>query len=293
VSWLERWNQFWFAPASPYPLAAFRILLGGYLVVYLGTFAPHAVLMFSSQGVYVPYLVPDYAPGPVLAVLLFAAFWLCAFALLLGVRTNITIPLLIVLYLHHYFLALGVKHSSFERLIFVYLLALAPSHADAVWSLLPPSAAERSTTVAFAGRVVRFQTIILYIGAGLWKAINPAWSTGALLHATMQGIWATPLAFWIVRLGFSDAAWTLASHAVIAYEIAIGVLLFFRRTRLLGVWLGCLFHLANSTILSIPEFLVCLAPYPLFLPERYFLRIDRSMSALRRRLRALRKQPEA
>jgi hypothetical protein len=209
------------------------------------------------------------------------------------VRTNITIPILIVLYLHHYFIALGVKHSSFERLIFVYLLALAPSHADAVWSVLPPSAAKGKTTVEFAGRLVRFQTIILYIGAGLWKAINPAWSTGALLYATMQGIWATPLAFRIVRLGFSEAAWTFASHAVIAYEISIGVLLCFRRTRVFGVVLGCLFHLANSTILSIPEFLVCLAPYPLFLPERYFLRIERGVLALRRRLHALRKQPEA
>ena len=34
------------------------------------------------------------------------------------------IPCLLALYLYHYFLALGVKHSTFERLIVIYLLAL-------------------------------------------------------------------------------------------------------------------------------------------------------------------------
>jgi hypothetical protein len=291
---LSAWNAFWFAPASPYPLAAFRILLGAYLVGYFGSFAPHAALLFSSEGVYVPYLVPDYAPPPAIAVPLFAALWLASLALLLGFRTGLTIPILLVLYLYHYFLALGVKHSSFERLIVIYLLALAPNHADAVWSVSQPPAAQPAATVQFAGRLVRFQTVMLYLGAGLWKAVNPAWATGALLYSTLQGIWATPLAFSIVRLGFSEATWTLASHCVVASELLLGVLLIFKRTRTFGVLLGCAFHLSNSVILSIPEFLVCLAPYPLFLPERYLIRLDCRLRALltaARRLRAVRRQP--
>jgi hypothetical protein len=262
---LALWDELWFAPASPYPLAAFRILLGAYLVVYLGALAPYTTLLFSSQGVYLPYLMPDPMPPPAAAVLLFAALWLLSLALLLGFHTRWTIPLLIVVYLYHYFLALGVKHSSFERLILIYLLALAPSNADVVWSISPPSAAKRPTLV-FAGRLIRFQTVLLYFGAGLWKAVNPVWSTGTLLYCTLQGIWAAPLAFGIVRLGLSEATWTLASYGVIAGEMLLGVLLLFRRTRWVGIALGLLFHLTNSVILSIPEFLVCLAPYPLFLP---------------------------
>jgi hypothetical protein len=289
---LSAWNAFWFAPANPYPLAAFRILLGAYLVVYFASFAPDAALLFSADGVYVPYLMPDCAPRPALAVPLFAALWLASFALLVGFRTSWTIPLLLVLYLYHYFLALGVKHSSFERLIVIYLLALAPSNADAVWSVSQPSAAQARPTVQFAGRLVRFQTVMLYLGAGLWKAVNPDWSTGRLLYSTLQGIWATPLAFSIVRLGFSEATWTLASHCVVASELLLGVLLLIRRTRLFGIALGCTFHLANSVILSIPEFLVCLAPYTLFVPEHYLVRLDATLRAWSRRLRARGRQPD-
>lgn len=105
-------------------------------------------------------------------------------------------------------------------------------------------------------------------------------------------MWATPLAFSIVRVGFSEATWTLASRCVIASELLLGVLLFFRRTRLLGIALGCAFHLANSVILSIPEFLVCLAPYTLFVPENYLVRLDAMLRGWSRRLRARHRQPD-
>jgi hypothetical protein len=250
--------------------------------VYIGLLAPDAVAMFSRDGVYVPYLVPDYAPPPAAAVALYAVFWLLCLALLLGAACGWTIPALLAVYLYHYFLALGVKHSSFERLILVYLLVLAPSQCDSVWSLtawfrrrkLEPT----PPTFRFAGRVARFQTIILYGGAGLWKLFNPDWTGGALLYCTMQGIWATPLAFAIVRLGFGETAWQAASLGVIGGELLVSVLLLFRRTRLFGVALGTLFHVMNSVILAIPEFLVCIAPYPLFLPERSLERLNASIA---------------
>jgi hypothetical protein len=265
----RRWNGFWFAPASPYPIAAFRILLGLYLTVYIGLHAPHATLLFSSDGVFVPYLVPDYAPPPLAAAVLCGLLWLLCLALLFGVACRWTIPLLLLLYAYHYFLALGVKHSSFERLIPIYLLALAPGRSDSVWALQPTAAG----TVQFTGRLVRFQTIALYAGAGLWKLINPDWRSGVLLHATLQGIWATPLAYALVRLGFSDSVWQWISWAVIGGELLLATLLTFPRTRTLGIALGALFHLGNSVILAIPEFLVCLAPYPLFLAEQRLERL--------------------
>jgi hypothetical protein len=274
------WQGFWFAPDSPYPLAAFRILLGIYLLGYLSVFAPHVSLLFSAQGVYLPYLMPDPMAAVWVAWLLFALMWFGALALCLGFYTRITIPILLLGFLYHYFLALGVKQSSFERLIVIYLLALAPSGCDRVWSLTPPMAAHlHVATVAFAGRIVRFQTIVLYLGAGLWKVINPGWRSGALLWSTLQGIWATPLAFRIIRAGWSAGVWITISRSVIAGELLLGALLCFKRTRLFGVALGVLFHVLNSVILSIPEFLVCLAPYPLFVPAHIFVRLDRFLAS--------------
>lgn len=261
------WERLWLSPASPYPQAAFRILLGGYLCVYFGTLAPHVPTLFSSEGVYAPYLVADYAPPPPLAWVAFALLWLCSFALLLGYRAGLVIPCLLGLYAHHYFLFLAVKHSSFERLIAIYLLALWPAQCDSVWALSAPRTAQPPAATVFAARLLRFQTIVLYLGAGLWKAAAPAWRSGVLLLSTMQGVWATPLAFGLVRAAPSLAFWQALSYAVFCGEVLLAALLFFRRTRPVGIVCGVVFHVANSVVLAIPEFLLCVAPYVFFVRE--------------------------
>jgi Vitamin K-dependent gamma-carboxylase len=156
----------------------------------------------------------------------------------------------------------------------VYLLALWLGRCDAVWAVSAnmPNA-ERPLISTFAPRLLRFQTVALYLGAGLWKAANGGWQSGVLLASTMQGIWATPLAFWIVRQGITPQGWATLSHVVIVGELLIAVLLWVPRTRYVGMALGAAFHLGNTVILAIPEFLVCLAPYLLFVPEAHFERL--------------------
>jgi hypothetical protein len=276
---LCRWNEFWFAPASPYPIAAFRIALGLYLTVYVGVLAPHVELLFSSSGVHAPYLLPDYAPPAPVAIAFFA-FWLLLCVLVtLGFRSRWVIPGLIAAFLYHYFLSLAVRHSSFDRLIVIYLLVLWASEADAAWAVSAPPPAERRTS-CFAGRLLRFQTIVLYLGTGQWKLINPAWHSGELLHSTLQGVWATPLGFWLVRRNFPAEAWTVASWTVIGFEFALGLLLWMRPTRALGITLGLLFHVLNSVIIAIPEFLVCIAPYVFFVRESTVERVGTRILAV-------------
>jgi hypothetical protein len=169
----RRWNACWFARASPYPIASFRVLLALYLIGYVGALAPFVSVLFSSEGVYAPYLLPDFGPPPTVAYALHGLMLVLCGLLLVGFRSGLVIPCLLLLFLHHYFLSLGVRHSSFDRLIVIYLLVLWPARADAVWGVsasTPPA-----PTASFAGRLIRFQTIVLYLGAGLWKAINPAW----------------------------------------------------------------------------------------------------------------------
>jgi Vitamin K-dependent gamma-carboxylase len=283
-----RWNALWFAPASPYPLAAFRILLGAYLVAYFATMLPHVTVLFSSHGVRAPWLVPDYAPPPLLAWSLYLLLCGAAFALLLGWRMAVTAPVLLGLYLHHYFLALAVKHSAFERLIVVYLLALWLGGSDRVWacSSRPAHPELKPTVPSFGARLLRFQTIVLYLGAGLWKAANAGWQSGVVLASTLQSMWATPLAFWWVRQGITPEGWATLSRLVIGGEILLAVLLWIPRTRYVGIALGVLFHVGNSVILSIPEFLVCIAPYVVFMPEAHVERIGARLRRLWLRTRS-------
>jgi len=138
------WDRFFFAPASGERIAAFRILFALYLLVYFGAMLPHVELLFSNHGVYVPYLVPDYAPPPALAWPLFLAMPACAACMLAGYRSERAARVLFALFLYHYFLQLAVKQSSFDRLIANLLAVLCFADSGRVWGLdarraAPPS----------------------------------------------------------------------------------------------------------------------------------------------------------
>lgn len=282
----EAWAALWFAPDSPYPLAAFRIMLGAYLLAYFGSLAPHTTVLFSREGVYVPYLVPDCEPSPLMAACAMSLLMIGCLALTVGLYTRAAAVLVLALFGYHYLLALGVKHSTYERLIGIYLLALLPGRAGEVWSvdawlrrLRGHSAGPRSTW-SFCARVLRFQTIVLYLGAGLWKLGNPEWHAPHLLRSTLRSVWATPLGFDIVQLGLSDATFTRISLGVIAFELLLAGLLFFKRTRPAGVGLGVAFHLVNTFVLYLPEFLVCLTAYVFFLEPSRVERLGRALGSV-------------
>lgn len=274
------WNRFFHAPCSGVRVAATRILLGLYLLAYLAAMAPHVPLLFSDDGVYVPYLVPDYAPPPAVAWLLFLTMLAATIALTLGYRTSISAPLLLLLFLHHYFLQLAVKQSSFDRLIVIDLIVLCLADSGRVLGL--DAARPGPPPTRWGERVLQIQTALLYLGAGVWKLFNPAWHGGVLLHSNLQGMFATPLAFALVQQGFSTRTWALFSIAIITLELAIGTLLMIPRLRPLALLLGVGFHAANCVVLVIPEFLVVLAAYPAFVSEA---RLERVVVAARRLMR--------
>lgn len=267
------WDAFWFAPGSTLHVAAFRVLLGSYLVVYFLTFWPDVTLMFSNEGVYFPWRVPDYAPSPGVAWLIYGVTLSSMWALTLGYKTHIAAPLTLGLFLHHYFLQMAVKHSTFERLIIEWLVLLCFASAGTLTT--------RQAAAGWMTRLVRFQTVMLYLGAGLWKAANPHWRSGELLKATLQGMWSTDAGFWLVRTVETDAGFALLSQSVIVGEILVGVLFCLPRTYPLAIAGGITFHLSNVIFLSIPEFVVCIAPYVFFVnPETLERVIGRLQSLL-------------
>jgi hypothetical protein len=279
------WQRFFHAPSSGLRMAGVRVLLGLYLLAYLGGMAPHVTLMFSRQGVYVPYLLPDYAPAPAVAFIVFGALLAATLALTAGYRTALSAPLVLGLFLYHYFLQIAVKQSSFDRLIAIYLIALCFADAGRVLGLDALRPGGRPTR--WGERIVQIQTVSLYLGAALWKVVNPAWHSGELLRSNLLGMWATPLAFEFVRLDFSQRTWAIFSQSIIALEAAIGVLLLVPRARALGLLLGLGFHIGNCVVLVIPEFLVAVAAYPAFMRESTLARIaaaaSRAVARLTRR----------
>lgn len=274
----EAWNAFWYAPSSGHRIAVVRILLGLYFLVYFGALTPHVTLLFSDQGVYVPYWLPDCAPPPLIAHAIFALTLACGVALVLGLRTALVAPLLLLLFFHHYFLQLAVKQSSFDRLSAIYLLVFCFADSGRVWGFDARRPGPRPTV--WAERLIGAQTLLLYFGSGLWKMMNPAWHTGVLLHSNLQGMWATPIAFGLVRAIPSAETWTHASWGIIAFELLLAPLLLARRTRAIGLLFGVGFHLFNCVVLVIPEFLVCIAAYPVFVEPETLRRFGDALGSI-------------
>jgi hypothetical protein len=273
------WNGFFHAPCAGVRMAAVRILLGIYLLAYLGAMTPHVPLMFSDQGVYVPYLLPDYAPPPALAWLLFSMMLGATVALTVGYRTAASAGLLLLLFLHHYFLQLAVKQSSFDRLIAIDLIVLCLAESGGGLGCVATRPGPQPTR--WGERVLQIQTVLLYLGAGLWKAFNPAWHSGVLLRSNLQGMFATPLAFALVQQDLSQRTWAMFSLSIIALELAVGVMLMIPRLRAVALVLGTGFHVANCVVLVVPEFLIALAAYPAFMREQTLARIAASIRGLK------------
>jgi hypothetical protein len=275
------WNAFFFAPAGGHRVAAVRVLVGLYVLVYFGVQLPDVALSYSREGVYSPYFVPDYAPSVPVAYALFGLLLTSALALTLGYRTRLFAPLLLALFAYHYFLGLGEKQSAFDRLLAIDLLVLC--FADSGRSFGLDARRPGPPAIAWPERVLALQTLFLYLGPGLWKLFTPAWHTGVLLESNFQGMFATPLAFTIVRLELSPTTWAVMSWSVIAFELAMVPLLSMRRTRALALLLGVGFHALNCVVLVIPEFLLSMAAYPVFVEERTLERLaTRIRAALRR-----------
>ena len=263
---LERWNGWLYAPSCGLRIALVRVLLGAYLLVYFGAFTGHVELLFSDQGVYTPYALPDYAPPPALAWTIYLAAMLCCALLLIGYRTRVVAPLLLLLFGYHYFLQIAVKESSFDRLIAIDLLVLCCADSGRALGLDARRPGPEPTV--WPERMLQLQTVLLYFGPGLWKLLTPAWHDGMLLFSNLQGMWATPLAFRIARAGFSATTWAAFSWSIIAFELLLGPLLLLRRTRPYALLLGALFHALNCVVLVVPEFLISLVAYPVFIaPE--------------------------
>jgi len=274
------WNELFFAPATGLRVAGVRILVGLYALVYFGAQLPDVPLSYSREGVYSPYFVPDYAPSVPVAYALFGLMLAAALALMLGYRTRVSAPLLLALFAYHYFLGLGEKQSAFDRLLAIDLLVLCFADSGRRFGL--DAARPGPPAIAWPERMLALQTIWLYLGPGLWKLFTTAWHTGVLLESNFQGMFATPLAFAVVRLDLSPTTWAVMSWCVIAFELAMVPLLMMRRTRPLALVLGTAFHVLNCVLLVIPEFLLSLATYPVFVPERT---LDRLAARVRTAMR--------
>lgn len=92
---LEGWNQFWFVPQSPLPIAIFRILVGVSLLQYAILLVPEMSVWFGEEGLLSSETARQLNPGPHINILQYFStdeFSLCfLFCVLVLAATTITV----------------------------------------------------------------------------------------------------------------------------------------------------------------------------------------------------------
>src|SRR6516225_4956612 len=178
----ECWTGFWFAGMSPYPMALFRLLFGCYLLIYFLGGLNHISLFYSNAGVYCPMFIPDVAPSPIVAFILYYTTVVLILALIAGYRVRIVAPLLLIFYLYHFCLNIWVRACSYDRLVAMALLILCLAPSDEVLSV---TARKRQTLIdptvpAWPARLLALHICLFYFSTGLYKVLSPDWHTGAI-----------------------------------------------------------------------------------------------------------------
>lgn len=255
----------WFEPVAPYPLAAMRIAFGTYLFAYFLKYFFIVEIAFSNRGVYSPYLIPDWAPSPGFASFIYYFTLVAIAALILGAWTRITTVVVLLLFEYHFYLNFAVGNTAYDRLNMIVLFILCFVDSGAAWSFDARNKIDVGLIPAWQIRLFQFQLAAVYFGSGLWKLCSPAWYSGQMLKYTLASAWASSSGFSVLSLNLPDWLYTALTWGVIAFELCAGFGLYFRRTKPVIMVAGTLFHLCNTFVLLIPEFLNCVALYAVFI----------------------------
>jgi len=282
----DSWMNFWFAEISPYPIALFRVLFGIYLLIYFLGSCTNVPLFYSNEGVYCPLFIPDIAPAPWIAWILYiiTVVLICAFTV--GYRMKVVAPLAFAFYLYHFCLNIGARACSYDRLVFMafILLCLAPS--DQVLSVKKKTALSdpTPTTSAWATRLLAIHVCLFYFSTGLYKELSPGWHSGEIIKGVMSSNFSSDLAFAVMRLKFPSVVFDFLALSVIVFELTcpigfavrdFGFTTAFSRKRLhlKGVQYyffvcGILLHCGIWMFMQIPQFFICPVFYVLFIRAR-------------------------
>jgi hypothetical protein len=262
---LDRW---WMAPAPPERLAALRILVGGFALIYLLARLPY----FLSHAHFDPNqyrpvgilaLVLDRPLVPLAVYVITLATAACALPFVLGWRYRITGPLFAALLLW----TLTYRHSwgmvfHTDNLLMLQVLILGITPAAHAWSL---DARRRGSTPAPHGRygwplrLMCCVVVVAYLLAGVAKLRNAGmdWVWGDELRnhialdnarkALLGDIYsplAAPLMHW-------DGLFRLLALATLLVELGAPLALFGRRAAAVWVLLAVGFHLGVLALMMI------------------------------------------
>ena len=109
----------------------------------------------------------------------------------------------------------------------------------------------------------------MYFGTAVYKILSGAWNGGEVIQTALMGDWTTPLSFWLASQGLQLGWYDLMVIGVIFFELTASFMLFNKEWQKTWMWAGFIFHLINSLLLNVWEFMNFPIAYMLFLNSAY------------------------
>lgn len=298
-SLLEAWNRFFFAPQSPMPIALFRGIYGGLVVLMLLLLRSDWLTWYGTHAWVSLHTVQQMEPGTRLnlfTVLPQSDFWIEAmFWIFLGSAISLTVGFLTRLNSAVVFLCLAsiqqrnlyITHGgdTFLRLAGFFLIFAPAGAALSVDRLICIRRGKQDPRTQpwspWAQRMIQFELALMYFATFCWKAQGTPWIEGTALGYVyhLDELRRFPLPGWFLHPLFLKAG----TWCALALEFSLGVLIWIQEFRYYLMAAGVLFHLLIEYSLNIPMFeWDVLSAYVLFIePEDLTRAWERAGSTLR------------
>ncbi|HLD07868.1 MAG TPA: HTTM domain-containing protein, partial [Candidatus Peribacterales bacterium] len=278
----------------PHLIAILRILFGAYMLLYFGVHIPSVAILYSNAGLAIPYdlslMLPNFPllpylqyfltpPSPEISYLLYGLMLASLLSLTIGCRTRTSALASFLFYLYYNFLSFHNYSTSYNRLFLFFLFLFIFSGAGKtfsveMWRKYGSPLAWEPVSVLIQ-RIIAIQITMTYLGVAWQKTWLPAWQGGEVLYYSFQGMWATPLAWFTVRLPIPMWVYDALVILVKVMEVSFPMGFWIKKLRWYAFALGIFFHVSVTLFLAaIWWFYAMIACYITFFdPEEVYERM--------------------
>lgn len=298
------WNDFWFAPQTGRVLGLYRIVFGLLLIYSFGLFAKDAAVFFSDEGVLTrrtlaeamgrPYhTVLQWVGHPTGVFLVLSALFAAAICFTIGWHTRIASVALFVLVISFHErnnLVLNGGDTVLRTILFFFMFA--PSGAalsvDSLRRRLREDGEEDPAPVLivpWAQRMMQVQVAVIYLVTVYAKSRGGLYHNGSAMYYVFGLVDFNKRG--VEQLMNYPVVYSALTYGVMAAELAIPFLLWFRATRPYAAAVGLLAHGWIIAFMIIPVFGILMpATYLPFFTEEEFSAATARLRRLGARRRA-------
>lgn len=246
-------QQFLMRPVDAASLAAFRILFGGIMVmesINLGTkiaqrYSPE-MFHFSYPGFGWVAPLPGYGMHAVFVVMGAAAF-----ALAIGLFYRLAAAVFLILYSYVFLIEHTTYNNHYYLIILLSLLFLVTdAHREASADGYRRTSLDTGWVPRWQLYIFRIQMALVYFYGGIAK-LNGDWLQRQPIDHWLHKRSETHALGWVLD---SEPVSYLFAYGGLAFDLFIGPLLLWRKTRPIAVVMVVAFHLTNSYVFTIGVF---------------------------------------